>query len=153
MATCAGRLRFVPTAVLRTLLSRDVFCQIWRASERKLSERLVFWRNNGSFLKKQWQILNDRLNYCDVQTCERIINACCCPNNFMLDQMERSFVRVGRGAPMGNDGIWLDRDTVATEVTDATLLLQFAKRHLLLTKDACYWQSIFAFYLRRTPLM
>ncbi len=104
-------------------------------------------------LKKRWQILNDGLNYCDVQTCKRIFNACCCLNNFMLDQMERSCVQVGRGAPMGNDGILLVGDTVTTDVTDATLLLQFAKRRLLLAKDACYWQSIFAFYVRRTPLM
>jgi hypothetical protein len=52
----------------------------------------------------------------------------------MLDQMERSRVRVGRSAPIENDGIWLDGETVLTEVTDKTLLLQFAKRHLLLAK-------------------
>jgi hypothetical protein len=85
-------------------------------------------------LKIQWQILNDGLNYCDIRTCESIFNACCCLNNFMLDQMERIRVRVGHGAPMGNDGIWLDRETVLTEVTDLTLLLQFAKRRLLLAK-------------------
>jgi hypothetical protein len=55
----------------------------------------------------------------------------------MLDQMERSSVWVGRGAPMGNDGIWLDGDTVATEATDAALLLQFATRRLLLAKHLC----------------
>ncbi len=89
-------------------------------------------------LKKRWQILNDGLNYCKIGTCERIFNACCCLNNFMLDQMERSHVWVGRGALIGNDGIWLDRDTVldtvTIEVTDVTLLLQFAKRSLLLAK-------------------
>jgi hypothetical protein len=36
----------------------------------------------------------------------------------MLDQMERNRVRVGRGAPIGTDGIWLDGNTVATEATD-----------------------------------
>jgi hypothetical protein len=55
--------------------------------------------------------------------------------------MERSCVQVGRGAPMGNDGIWLDGDTVldavSTEVTELTLLLQFAKRHSLLAKHLC----------------
>jgi hypothetical protein len=54
--------------------------------------------------------------------------------NFMLDQMERSRVRVSRGSLMGNDGIWLDGETVLTEVTDKTLSLQFAKRRLLLAK-------------------
>jgi hypothetical protein len=85
-------------------------------------------------LKKRWQILNDGLNYCNIGTCERIFNACCCLNNFMLDQMDRSCVQVGRGALMGNDGIWLDGDTIATEATDAALSLQFAKRPLLLAK-------------------
>jgi hypothetical protein len=36
-------------------------------------------------LRKQRQILNDGLNYHDIGTCERIFNACCCLNNFMLD--------------------------------------------------------------------
>jgi hypothetical protein len=69
-------------------------------------------------LKKQWQILNDGLNYHKIGTCERIFSACCCLNNFMLDQMERSCVRVGRGAPIGNDGIWLDGDTFLDTVTN-----------------------------------
>ena len=55
----------------------------------------------------------------------------------MLDQMERSRVWVGCGAPMGNDGIWLDGETVLTEVTDLTILLQFAKRRSLLAKHLC----------------
>jgi hypothetical protein len=55
----------------------------------------------------------------------------------MLDQMERSCVQVGRGAPMGNDDIWLDGATVSNEVTDLTLLLQFAKRCSLLAKHLC----------------
>ena len=53
----------------------------------------------------------------------------------MLDQMERNTVRVGRGAPIGTDGIWLDGSTVATEATDIMMsLLQFAKRRSLLAK-------------------
>ena len=44
----------------------------------------------------------------------------------MLDQMERNTVRVGRGAPIGTDGIWLDGNTVATEATDVMWSLQFA---------------------------
>jgi len=52
----------------------------------------------------------------------------------MLDQMERNSVPVGRGAPIGTDGIWLDGSTVATEATDVMMSLQFAKRCLLLAK-------------------
>jgi hypothetical protein len=81
--------------------------------------------------------LNDGLNYRIIETCESIFNVNCCLNNFMLDQMERSCVRVGHGAPMGNDGIWLDGGTIATEATDAALLLQFAKKHVLLAKHFC----------------
>ena len=85
-------------------------------------------------LKKRWQVLNDGLAYQDINKCERIFNACCCLNNMMLDQMERNTVRVGRGAPIGTDGIWLDGSTVATEATDIMSSLQFAKRRLLLAK-------------------
>jgi hypothetical protein len=52
----------------------------------------------------------------------------------MLDQMERNPVRVGRGAPIGSDGIWLDGSTVAAEATDIIWSLQFAKRRSLLAK-------------------
>ncbi len=52
----------------------------------------------------------------------------------MLDQMERSRVEVGRGAPMETDGTWLDGETVLTEVTDKTLSLQFVKWRSLLAK-------------------
>ena len=54
--------------------------------------------------------------------------------NCMLDQMERNSVRVGSGAPIGTDGIWLDGTTVATEATDGMLSMQFAKRRSLLAK-------------------
>ncbi len=78
--------------------------------------------------------MNDGLNYCDIRSCESIFNACCCLNNFMLDQIKRSRVRVGRGSPMGNDGIWLGRETVLTEVTDLTLSLHFCKEMLVIGK-------------------
>jgi len=83
-------------------------------------------------LKKRWQVFNDGLDYHDISKCEKIFNACCCLNNLMLDQMERNTVRVGRGAPIGTDGIWLDGNTVATEATDVMWSLQFAKRRSLL---------------------
>ncbi len=85
-------------------------------------------------LKKRWQVLNDGLDYCDINRCEKIVNACCRLNNLMLDQMERNFVRIGRGSPIGTDGIWLDGNTVSTEATDVMWSLQFAKRRSLLAK-------------------
>ena len=48
----------------------------------------------------------------------------------MLDQMERNTVRVGRGAPIGTDGIWLDGNTVAIEATDVMWSLQFCEEML-----------------------
>ena len=51
----------------------------------------------------------------------------------MLDLMERTNVRVGRGSPMGDDGIWLSgpRD-VKQEETDRVLSTQFDQRRNLL---------------------
>jgi hypothetical protein len=85
-------------------------------------------------LKKRSQTLNNGLNYRDITTCERVFNACCCLHNFMLDLMERNQVRVGRGAPIGSDGVWLDGNTTAYEATDMMQSMQFAKRRSLLAK-------------------
>ena len=54
-------------------------------------------------------------------------------NNFMLDLMSLTNVRVGRGSPMGDDGIWLSgpRD-VEPEETDRVLSTQFDQRRNLL---------------------
>jgi hypothetical protein len=52
----------------------------------------------------------------------------------MLDLMERNQVRVGRGTPIGSDGIWLDGNTTASEDTDMMQSMQFAKRRSLLAK-------------------
>ncbi len=68
-----------------------------------------------------------------IVKCDKIFAACCCLNNFMLDLMERTNVRVGRGSPMGDDGIWLlgPRD-VEPEETDRVLSMQFDQRRNLL---------------------
>ena len=52
----------------------------------------------------------------------------------MLDQMDRNQVQVGRGAPIGLNGVWLDGNTVAHEATDMMQSMQFAKRRSLLAK-------------------
>ena len=51
----------------------------------------------------------------------------------MLDLMERTNVLVGRGAPIGDDGIWLSgpRD-VELEETDRVLSTKFDQRRNLL---------------------
>ena len=56
----------------------------------------------------------------------------------MLDVMEITNVRVGRGAPMGDDGIWLsgprdvEPEDVEPEETDRFLSMQFEQRRMLL---------------------
>jgi hypothetical protein len=87
-------------------------------------------------LKKRWRVLNNGFYYRDIKTCETIFVTCCCLNNFMVDLMERSNVRVGRGVPIGDDGIWLDGHTAnnSTDTSELALSKQFAKRRSLLAK-------------------
>ena len=42
-----------------------------------------------------------------MEVCSKIFITCCWLNNFLVDLMERSTVRVGRGAPLDDDGMWL----------------------------------------------
>ena len=69
----------------------------------------------------------------DIVKCDKIFVTCCCLNNFMLDLMERTNVKVGHGSPMGDDRIWLSgpRD-VKPEETDRVLLTQFDQRRNML---------------------
>jgi hypothetical protein len=87
-------------------------------------------------LKKRWRMLNDGMNYRDINTCEKIFVTCCCLNNFLLDLMERTNVRVGRGAPIGDDGIFLDGHTMfySTDTSESALSRKFAARRSLLAK-------------------
>ena len=84
-------------------------------------------------IKKRWRILNNGFYQRDMVICDKIFVTCCCLHNFMLDLMEMSSVTVGRGAPMGDDGIWLlgSRD-VEPEETDRVLSKQFDQRRILL---------------------
>ena len=64
-------------------------------------------------LKKRWRILDYGLQYYDMKFCEMIFNVCCELHNMLLDVGEdygfrNVRVRCGRGAPIGNDGLWLE---------------------------------------------
>ena len=87
-------------------------------------------------LKKRWRVLNNGFYYRDINTCEKIFVTCCCLNNFLVDLMERTNVRVGRGVPIGDDGIWLDGHTTnnSTDTSELALSKQFAQRRSLLAK-------------------
>ena len=86
-------------------------------------------------LKKRWRILNNGLHYRDIGKCEKIFVACACLHNYLLDQMERTDVRVGRGYPIGNDGLWLSGHTaVDLTETEKFLATQFGRRRALLAR-------------------
>jgi hypothetical protein len=84
-------------------------------------------------LKKRWKVLNNGFHYSEINICEKIFVACCCLNNFLLDQLERNTVRVGRGLPIGDDSIWLDGHTTnPTIFTVLALSIKFRNRRSLL---------------------
>ncbi len=87
-------------------------------------------------IKKRWRILNSGLAYRDIGDCEKIFWACCCLHNFLLDVMESDVVRVGPGAPLPGDGIWIDggSDTANEEGGDRILAFKFGKWHEILAK-------------------
>ena len=84
-------------------------------------------------LKKRWRILNNGFFYRQVKVCEKIFVTCCWLHNFLLDLMDRTNINLGRGAPIGNDGLWLsgpsDSEPPADEgKNDRILSEQFSHR-------------------------
>ena len=66
-------------------------------------------------LKKRWQILDFGIRYKQMKKIEKVFTICCVLHNNMLSEMDSRDcdVRVGRGAPLPGEGIWLrgsDRD-------------------------------------------
>ncbi len=62
-------------------------------------------------LKRRWHILNNGMMFRDIVVCKKIFVTCCCLHNFLLDLMECNDVCIGRGATLGEDGVWLDGHT------------------------------------------
>jgi hypothetical protein len=87
-------------------------------------------------LKKRWKVLNHGFKHRKMEQCEKIFLACCILHNFLLDQMAWNSVRVGRGYPIGDDGLWLDGNTVNvdTNASKRFLSTQFGMRRSLLAK-------------------
>jgi hypothetical protein len=87
-------------------------------------------------LKKRWRILNNGFFHREMEICKKIFVTFCWLNNFMLEVMERTNVRVGRVAPICVDGIWLSGPTEvepeAREESDRNLSVQFLHRRSLL---------------------
>jgi hypothetical protein len=99
-------------------------------------------------IKKRWRILNNGFFYRNIDVCGKIFVTCCWLHNFLLDIMERSTERVGRGVPIANDGIWLSSATTSDtsiDLTDMTtdrwLSLEFSRRRHLLVKHLHVFQG------------
>jgi hypothetical protein len=63
-------------------------------------------------IKKRWRILDYGICFRYMEFIEKILPVCCMLHNEMLPEMETRDcdVRVGRGAPLPGDGIWLRGD-------------------------------------------
>ena len=94
-------------------------------------------------LKKRWRILNNGLEYRDMKVCEKIFVACCCLHNFLLEEKEISAPKVGRGRPIGNDGVFLDGHTERQGlVSESGLSIQFGKRRTLLANHLKVFRTL-----------
>ena len=58
-------------------------------------------------VKKRWCVLNNGFLHREMEVCSKICITCCWLNKFLVDLIERSIVRVGRGALLDDDGLWL----------------------------------------------
>ena len=60
-------------------------------------------------LKKRWKMIESGIRFRNIRIVERVFVLCSMLHNFMLSEMESrdSSERVGRGAPLGRDAIWL----------------------------------------------
>ena len=90
-------------------------------------------------LKKRWRIFNNGFYYRDIVTCEKIFVTCCCLNNYLLDLMETTNVRVGRGWSLESNSIWFsgpNNDTLeeTDQESDRLLSTQFLQQRNLLVK-------------------
>ena len=94
-------------------------------------------------LKKRWKVLNHGFKFCEMEKFKKTFIGCCVLHNFLLYQMVRNNVRVGRGYPIGDDGLWLDWHTVNvnTNASERFLSIQFGKRRSLLAKHLRVFQQ------------
>ena len=85
-------------------------------------------------LKKHLKVLNNGILFCDINVCNNFFMTCCCLHNVLLNLMDRHNIRVGRGGPLENDGIWLSGNTAADQdmETNAILSNKFLRRHAIL---------------------
>ena len=71
-------------------------------------------------LKKRWKILDHGFKSHEMACNDQIFVSCCVLNNMMLDVMENECPdRLGRGAPLENNGVWLDGHTAPPKVSSS----------------------------------
>ena len=102
-------------------------------------------------LKKRWWILNNGFFYREDLICEKIFVTCCWINNFLLDLMERPNIQLVRGAPVGDDGVWLSGPTEVepnNNDTDRILSEEFAQRRSQLVEHLRLFRRIGAIETR-----
>jgi hypothetical protein len=89
-----------------------------------------------SFSPARMDLALKLLKHRKMEQCEQIFLACCVLHNFLLDQMVRNSVRVGRGYPIGDNGLWLDGNTVNIDInaSERFLSTQFGMKRSLLAK-------------------
>jgi hypothetical protein len=85
-------------------------------------------------LKKCWRVLNNGILFRDIDVCDKVFTTCCCLHNLLLNLMERHTVRVGRGGPLENDGIWLSGNTATDRDVETNTILgkKFVRRRVIL---------------------
>ena len=93
-------------------------------------------------IKKRWRILDYGIRFRDMKYVEKAFTVCCMLHNDMLTEMESRDcdVRVGRGAPLPGDGIWLrgDERQFDDEGEDADLAFLWASRREKLAEHIHY---------------
>ncbi len=69
-------------------------------------------------LKKRSKILNNGLVYRNIKICENLFVTAVCLHNMLVDDMVVNYkdARVGRGAPLMNDGMYLNGHTVPPSI-------------------------------------
>ena len=79
--------------------------------------------------------------YPDIKVCEKIFFKCSCLYNMLEEDMnmKRTDTCVGRGVPLGKDGIYLNGQTIPLNVNKSNLYLakKFGKHQKALATHLC----------------
>jgi hypothetical protein len=95
-------------------------------------------------LKKRWRILEYGIRFPDINVVEKVFNVCCILHNMMVKDLEtaESTLRVGRGAPIPGDAIWLRDVADEPPPSDSLAVVQWMERRLALAKHVEYMQKV-----------